>query len=119
MSTTTTPRTATPDLLGSDELRIDGREKGLRPGDVYRGLTRRDMLWAAFVASPYAHAEIVRIDAAAARAMRGRARGAHRRGHRRAVLGTTLSDWPILAFEKVRFIGEFVAAVAADTRETR
>ena len=31
-------------------------------------------------------------------------------------IGVTLSDWPVLAYERVRFVGEFVVAVAAETR---
>ena len=78
---------------------------------------RDDMLWAAFVASPYAHAEIVRIDTAAALAIDGVRAVVTGADIGERFIGITLSDWPILAYEKVRFIGEFVVAVAADTRE--
>ena len=47
-----------------------------------------DLLWAAFTTSPYAHAKIVRIDTTAAKAVPGRARGAHLGRHRtREALG--------------------------------
>ena len=75
------------------------------------------MLWAALLTAPVAHARIAAIDTAAARALPGvRAvlTGADI-GERH--LGRVLFDWPVLAFEKVRFIGDYVAAVAADTRE--
>ena len=31
--------------------------------------------------------------------------------------GAVLADWPVLAYERVRLVGEYVAAVAAETRE--
>ncbi|HEY5348131.1 MAG TPA: hypothetical protein VIJ64_00285, partial [Candidatus Lustribacter sp.] len=75
------------------------------------------MLWAAYATSPHAYARIRSIDKAAARAVPGV----------RAVLsggdigplrfGRQLFDWPVLAYDVVRFIGDRVAAVAAETRE--
>jgi CO/xanthine dehydrogenase Mo-binding subunit len=80
-------------------------------------VTRPDCLWAAFAISPYAHANIVRIDTSAARAVPGV----------KAVLtgadigdvrhGRMISDWSVLAYKKVVYIGDRVAAVAAQTRE--
>src|SRR5207237_5767979 len=78
-------------------------------------VAREGMLHAAFVGSPYPHARIVSVDASAARAVAGvRAviTGADVRGHR---FGRRLQDWPVLAWERARFIGDRVAAVAADT----
>jgi CO/xanthine dehydrogenase Mo-binding subunit len=75
------------------------------------------MLWAAFVSSPLAHARIARIDAQAARAMPGVLAvltGADIGEH---YLGRALFDWPVLATEVVRFNGQYVVAVAAETRE--
>jgi len=70
----------------------------------------------------------LRCQPAAARAYR---RGRHRRGARAAgvhavltgtdigerFLGRALFDWPVLATDIVRFAGQYVVAVAADTRE--
>jgi CO/xanthine dehydrogenase Mo-binding subunit len=103
-------------LLEAGERRVDGRDKVSGRTKYTADYTRAGMLWAAFVASPYPRARIVAIDAAAARAMAGV----------RAVLtgadigpryfGFTLKDWPVLAYERVNFVGEYVVAVAADTR---
>lgn len=118
---TTTTNTATqtgttPALLGRDEARIDGRGKVSGKTMYAADFTREGMLWASFVFSPYAHAKIVKIDTTAAKAMPGV----------RAILtgedigpkyfGCMLKDWPVLARGEVKFVGEYVVAVAADTR---
>jgi CO/xanthine dehydrogenase Mo-binding subunit len=73
------------------------------------------MLWAAFATSPYPHARIVAIDTSAARAvpgvhavLTGKEIGPRRFGRR-------LFDWPVLAYDRALFVGERVAAVAAET----
>src|SRR6185437_2401243 len=74
-------------------------------------------LQAGFVRSPYPHARIVSVDTARARSLEGvRAvlTGADIAGQR---LGRRLQDWPLLCWDRVLFIGDRVAAVAADTRE--
>jgi len=99
------------------ETRVDGREKVSGRLAYTADVTRPGALWAAFATSPHAHARIVRVDVSAARALPGvRAvlTGADI-GVRR--LGRQLYDWPVLACDVVRFIGDRVAAVAADTRE--
>ncbi|HEV8021138.1 MAG TPA: xanthine dehydrogenase family protein molybdopterin-binding subunit [Candidatus Lustribacter sp.] len=116
-STTTVPKTGTtPAILGTDEARIDGHGKVSGQTKYTADFTKDGMLWAAFVASSYPHARITKIDTAAASAMAGV----------RAVLtgadigeryfGCVLKDWPVLAYEQVKFVGEYVVAVAADTR---
>lgn len=69
--------------------------------------------------SPYAHAELVRIDAARAAALAGvRAvvtrddlDGLHR------YFGTGAEDQPVVVIDRARYVGDIVAAVAADTLE--
>jgi CO/xanthine dehydrogenase Mo-binding subunit len=116
-TTTAAPKTSTtPAILGSDEARIDGRGKVSGQTKYTADFTREGMLWAAFVASPYAHARIVEIDATAAKAMEGVhavLTGADIGEH---FFGCALKDWPVLARERVKFVGEYVAVVAADSR---
>jgi CO/xanthine dehydrogenase Mo-binding subunit len=74
-------------------------------------------LHASFLTSPFPHARILSIDTRAAQASPGvhavltgeDVRGAHR--------GRRIMDWPVLAWDRVRFIGDPVAAVAADSVE--
>lgn len=75
-------------------------------------------LHAAFVLSTEAHARIVAIDTTAAKAVPGVAAvltGADI-GPRR--VGRAMRDYPVLAVDRVLFIGQRVVAVAAEDRET-
>lgn len=114
MSTTIAPRT---NLLASDELRIEGREKVSGQAKYAGDFRRPGMLWAAFVASPYPHARIESVDTTAARALRGVHAALTGADVGEKYFGTMLADWPVLAFDRVHFVGEYVAAVAAESRE--
>src|SRR5207247_7931833 len=81
-------------------------------------ITRPGMLWAKVLRSPMPHARIVAIDTSRARARPGVhaiLTGADLPDYR---LGRSMRDMRVLARDKVRFIGEKVAAVAAEDRET-
>jgi CO/xanthine dehydrogenase Mo-binding subunit len=106
---------SSPALLGTAEYRVDGREKVAGQAQYSADLARKGMLWAAFVTSPYAHARIVRIDTTAARAMDGVHAVLTGNDIGERYMGRVLRDWPVLAYERVKFAGEYVAAVAADT----
>ena len=116
-TTTATPTTSTtPAILGTDEARIDGHGKVSGQTKYTADFAREGMLWAAFVASPYAHARIASIDTSAATAMAGVHAVLTGADIGERFFGCMLKDWPILAYERVKFIGEYVVAVAADTR---
>ncbi|HWP57731.1 MAG TPA: xanthine dehydrogenase family protein molybdopterin-binding subunit [Candidatus Acidoferrales bacterium] len=75
------------------------------------------MLWAKALRSPYSHARIVRIDAsraAKAPGVRAVITGEDARG---ILYGRRYRDLTVLAHDRVRFMGERVAAVAAEERE--
>ena len=106
-----------PDLLERPERRIDGDAKTSGAATYTADLRVPGALDAAFVRSPYPHARIASVDASRARALAGvRAvlTGADVKGQR---LGRRLQDWPVLCWDRVLFVGDRVAAVAADTRE--
>jgi len=106
-----------PPLLDQPERRIDGELKTTGAAKYTADLDVPGALQAAFVRSPYPHARIVAVDTSRARALAGvRAviTGADVRGQR---LGRRLQDWPVLCWDRVLFVGDRVAAVAADTRE--
>jgi CO/xanthine dehydrogenase Mo-binding subunit len=74
-------------------------------------------LWVKVLRSPFSHARITRIDtskAESAPGVRAVVTGADVRG---ILMGRRYRDVPVLAQDRVRFIGERVAAVAADTPE--
>jgi CO/xanthine dehydrogenase Mo-binding subunit len=107
----------TRDRFAIDEYRIDGRDKVCGRAMYAADVKRERALWAAFAESPYPHAAVRAIDTRAARAIAGvrAVLTADDIGHRR--FGRALCDWPILASGTVRFAGDRVAAVAAETRE--
>ncbi|MCC6608599.1 MAG: xanthine dehydrogenase family protein molybdopterin-binding subunit [Burkholderiales bacterium] len=82
--------------------------------DVYL----RNMLWARVLRSPLAHARIVRIDTAKARALKGVHAVLTAADVPDARYGALVLDMGIFARGKVRYIGEAVAAVAAADEET-
>ena len=101
------------DVVGRPVTREDGPEKVsgryLYPADV----ARPGMIFGKVLRSPFPHARIVRIDTSRAAGMAGvRAvvTGKDLPGMR---VGRFLRDVPPLAEDKVRFVGEKVAAVAA------
>ncbi|HEY2597953.1 MAG TPA: xanthine dehydrogenase subunit D [Candidatus Dormibacteraeota bacterium] len=76
------------------------------------------MLWGSTVRSPHPSARIVSIDTAEALASPGvRAVLTHEDVPGRKVYGLEIADQPVLAFDVVRYWGEAVALVAADSPE--
>jgi len=104
-------------VLSGNEIRIDGRDKVSGRMMYTADLHRPNELWAAFATSPYAYAKILRIDTTAARAVAGvkAVLTADDIGHPR--MGRNMQDWPVLASGVVRFIGERVVGVAAETQQ--
>ncbi len=106
-----------PPALSEPEYRVEGRDKVTGSAAYAADVSRPGMLWAAFRRSELPHARVVRVDTSAARALpgvhavlTGAELGTVRFGRR-------LLDQPVLAADRVRFVGERVAAVAADSRE--
>jgi carbon-monoxide dehydrogenase large subunit len=84
-------------------------------------------LHAAFLRSPHAHATITRVDLSAARGSAGVrlvVGGQDIEGKVGAIRpnwimpGTQVPPRPVLAIDRVRFVGECIAAVVAETRDT-
>jgi CO/xanthine dehydrogenase Mo-binding subunit len=74
------------------------------------------MLWCAFVRSPLAHARIASIDVSRAEDLRGVQAVITGRDIPSKRWGRRLQDVPVLAVDRVRFIGEKLVAIAAETR---
>lgn len=111
----TSPTTAER-AFASDETRLDGYRKVSGRERYTADIYRPKMLYAAFVASPFAYARIKRIDVRAAKASPGvrAVLTAEDIGRRR--FGRVLYDWPVLAFDTVSYLGDRVVAIAAETR---
>src|SRR6266487_516433 len=117
-------------VIGGSQPRADAWEK-VRGRPIYAGdLSIAGMLHGRIVRSPYPSARIVRIDTSAARALRGviavlthadvpqnslRMELPGRMAE--ATAGAVLATQPVLAEGRVRFQGEPVVAIAAETPE--
>ena len=100
-------------IVGQPIARIDGIEK-VNGGIRYSGdVTLPDLCWGKTLRSPLPHARILRIDTARARALAGVLAVITARDLPDVLVGRRMFDMPVLARDRVRFIGEKVAAVAA------
>jgi CO/xanthine dehydrogenase Mo-binding subunit len=100
-------------IIGQPIARLDGIEKV--SGEVrYSGdVTLPDLCWGKALRSPLPHARILRIDASKARALAGVLAVLTARDLPDVLVGRRMFDMPVLARDRVRFIGEKVAVVAA------
>lgn len=107
------------DVLGTSALRPDGAAKVRGDFEFTSDLHAENMLWGATLRSPHAHARIVSIDTTAAWKISGV----------EAIItaddvpgsptyGLISQDQPVFARDVVRYMGEPIAAVAADHPET-
>src|SRR5467141_664463 len=104
--------------VGESPRRPDGPPKVRGEFEYSSDLTAAGMLWGATVRSPHPHARIVSIDPSAALALPGvNAVLTHQDVPGRKVYGLEIQDQPVLAIDLVRYWGEPVALVAADTPE--
>ena len=106
-------------LLGKSRPRIDAIAKATGEAIYTADMKLPRMLYAKVLRSPHAHARIVSIDTSKAAALPGVEAvitGEDASGERWGVFPYT-QDHPLIAIGKVRFIGEEVAAVAAETEE--
>lgn len=77
-----------------------------------------NMLGGATLRAKYPHAKILKIDTSKAKALEGvRAVLTHQDVPGSKNHGLIYNDWPVLCYDKVRYQGDAVAIVAAETRE--
>jgi CO/xanthine dehydrogenase Mo-binding subunit/aerobic-type carbon monoxide dehydrogenase small subunit (CoxS/CutS family) len=103
------------DFIGKNVRRIDTPSKVSGRLKYAGDMTMPGMLHVQVLRSPHAHARIMSIDASAAEAMEGVAgviTSADVPGE--DGFGVFVNDQPIMARDKVRYVGEAVAAVAAE-----
>ena len=108
--------TALAGAVGQPLAQLEGDEKVAGRALYIADLHRTGVLHGALVQSPHAHALIRGYDVAAARALPGVCAvvtGADLDPKHR--MGAFVKDEPAFAHGKVRYVGEIVAAVAADT----
>jgi CO/xanthine dehydrogenase Mo-binding subunit len=105
------PPFARPEIRHEGRLKVTGAAR--YTGDHYPD----GVLYVACLASPVPHATISSIDTSAARELPGVVAVLTGEDIGDVRFGRHLRDLPVLATDRVRFIGQRVAAVAAETRE--
>ena len=100
-------------VIGKSLPRVEGAEKvsgALRyTADHYRPGT----LWGKVLRSAYSHARIVHIDISRAKNLSGVKAIVTAADLDPQLIGAVLKDMPVLAQDRVRYVGEDIAAVAA------
>ncbi|MFM9173529.1 MAG: xanthine dehydrogenase subunit D, partial [Acidimicrobiaceae bacterium] len=107
------------DVLGTSALRPDGTAKVQGQFEFSSDLNAENMLWGATLRSPHPYARIVSIDLSAAYKITGvEAIITADDVPGKKTYGLISSDQPVFATDFVRYVGEPIAAVAADHPET-
>ena len=102
-------------VVGKPIPRLDGLEKVRGIARYTADLQMSGMLYGKALRSPYPHARIVRIDTSKARALPGVHAVITAQDIPDLLVGRQLRDEPVLARDKVHFVGDKVAAVAAES----
>jgi CO/xanthine dehydrogenase Mo-binding subunit len=100
-------------VVGRPLGRVEGEAKVTGRARFAADVVRPGQLWAKCLRSPHAHARIVHLDVSSAR----RVPGVHAvltGSDVRGLVGIRIRDMPLLARDRVRYIGERVVAVAAE-----
>ena len=104
--------------VGSSPARLDIAEKITGRARYIADLYRPDMLHGAIVQSPHPHARILGYDLAEAHALPGVACVLTGQDVGANLTGPFIKDEPVLPRDKVRYVGEPVAIVAAEDERT-
>lgn len=106
-------------LVGTNVEMVGGRAKVSGAVSYVADMEFPGQLYAKALRSPYPHAKLLRIDAGKAAALPG-VRAVVTRDDLTGLnpyFGTGVEDQPVLVIDKVRCVGDIVAAVAAESRE--
>ena len=104
--------------IGHDVARGEGPEKVTGQSVYGVDVTRPGMLWGKVLRSPLPHARITNINTSKAKRLGGVQAVLTGQDLPRALAGRKLRDIPVLAQERALFVGEKVAAVAAESPDT-
>src|SRR5918994_1474022 len=104
------------EMLAQPEYRVEGPLKVTGAARYTADVRLPGMLHLAYTRSPMPHARIVSIDTRAATAVPGVHAVLTGADIGFVGLGRQLQDWPALAIDRVRMIGDRVAAVAAESK---
>jgi len=108
-------------VVGKSVTPIDAKEKAVGTAEYVTDMRLPGMLYGKILRSPHAHARILEIDTGEAKRIPGVKAVLTFKDTPQIPFGTQAGgpdDWYILAKDKVRFVGDEVAAVAAVDEET-
>jgi carbon-monoxide dehydrogenase large subunit len=105
---------AAPSVIGQRAPRVEGAGKVTGRAQYALDKLLPGLVWGKALRSPHAYARIKRVDASRAREMPGVLAVITAKEIRNVLHGRRVYDLPILAEDVVRFIGEKIAAVAAE-----
>src|SRR5262245_60354278 len=100
-------------VVGQPIARVDGITKVTGGARYSADVTLPDLCWGKALRSPLPSARIVRVDTSKAKALGGVLAVLTARDLPDVLVGRRMFDMPVLARDRVRFIGERVAVVAA------
>jgi len=104
-------------VIGAAVGRVEGADKVSGQATYGADVHFPDTLWGKILRSPYPHARIVRIDTTKAWQVPGVKAIVTGKDEPEHYQGKSIRDIPVLCWDKVRYIGDKVAAVAAESRE--
>ena len=104
-------------IVGKPVPRIEGVDKVTGRTQFAADVPISGLLWGKVLRSPVPHARIVRIDTSRTRTLAGVHVVVTGADLPSVYVGSRMKDMPVLARERVRFVGDPVAAVAAESRE--
>ncbi|HXG49961.1 MAG TPA: xanthine dehydrogenase family protein molybdopterin-binding subunit [candidate division Zixibacteria bacterium] len=104
-------------FVGKSVPRVEGEDKVTGRTRYAADVAVPDALWGKVLRSPLPHARIIRVDASRAAGLAGVRAVITGADIPPVLTGLRMKDMPVLARDRVRYAGEPVAAVAADTPE--
>ncbi len=105
-------------VVGKPVTRLDALEKATGRALYPINVSLSGMLWAKVLRSPHAHAKIISIDTSKAESYPGVEGVITAKDIPDKKYGYGLNDQPMLARDKVRYVGEPIAAIAAVDEDT-
>jgi CO/xanthine dehydrogenase Mo-binding subunit len=102
-------------IIGAPVGRVEGVDKVSGQATYGADVHFKDALWGKILRSPYPHARIKSIDVTKALRVQGVKAIVTGKDEPEHYQGKSIRDIPVLCWDKVRFVGDRVAAVAAES----
>ena len=103
--------------IGNSVKRFDGYSKVTGEHRYTADLSFPGIIWGKCLRSPISHGRILKLDVSRAKKLKGVCAVLTAADIPDRLVGRRLKDMPVLARDRVRFIGERIAVVGAETQE--